>query len=139
MSSLIYDSCIYGIFRSTIHFDIDSFKMMLVNSDYQPSKGHAKRSDVRNEVVPSGGGYTQGGIPVKIIVTKNTDNNRVDIHLGEAVWTDVSITASGAIYYKATDSGASNDDLICFVEFERETESVDGGFKVTESVLRVQN
>ncbi len=70
---------------------------------------------------------------------KDSGANRVNINLGSAIWTNATIAASGAIYYKVSSSGAFNDDLICFVEFDQEAISTNGSFTVTPSVLRVQN
>jgi hypothetical protein len=40
MASIIYDSCLYSVFRSLIHFESDEFKIMLVSSDYVPDKAN---------------------------------------------------------------------------------------------------
>ena len=138
MSSLIYDSCLYNVFRSMIHFDTDTFRMLLVSSSYSPSKNHAKRSDIYDEI-PSGNGYIQGGLDADVQVSKDGQNSRVNIILGSVTWTNASITAAGAIYYRIGSSGASTDDLVCFIEFDREAKSENGSFTVTQSVLRVQN
>jgi len=112
--------------------------MLLVSSSYSPSKNHAKRSDIYDEI-PSGNGYIQGGLDVDVQVSKDNQNNRVNIILGEATWTNSSIIAGGAIYYRMGSSGTGTDDLICFVEFDQEAKSENGSFTVLQSVLRVQN
>jgi len=138
VSSLIYDSCLYNVFRSMIHFDTDTFRMLLVSSSYSPSKNHAKRSDIYDEI-PSGNGYIQGGLDVDIQVLKDDRNSRVNIILGSATWTNASITAGGAVYYRIGSGGMTTDDLICFIEFDQDARSENGSFTVTQSVLRVQN
>lgn len=138
MPGLIYDSAIYNVFRSMIHFDTDSFKMILVTSDYKPDKQHSKRSDIVGEVL-SGNGYIQGGLDVDVNVKKDSTNNRTNVLLGSAIWTNATITAFGAVYYRMSGSGASMDDLICYIEFGDETSSRDGSFTVTSSTLRIQN
>jgi hypothetical protein len=138
MSSFVYNACLYNVFRSMIHFDTDMFKMMLVSSSYDPDMNHEKRSDVRGEI-SSGGGYIQGGLEVGVSVKKDRQNSRVDIVLGEAVWSNSSITASGAIVYKVGTGGARTDDLVCFVGFAKEVSSTDANFRITESTLRIQN
>lgn len=138
MSSFIYNVCIYNVFRSLIHFDTDTFRMFLVSSDYIPDINHGKRSDIYGEI-PSGDGYIQGGLEVGVNISRDSQNNRINIKLGEAVWTNSSITASGAIYYKVGTGGSRTDDLVAFIEFDKEASSKNASFRITESVLRIQN
>lgn len=139
MSSLIYDSFLYSVFRSSVNFDTDFFKLILVTSDYRPSKSHSKMSEVIGEVL-DGNGYTRGGLSINITVIKDSSNNRVNLNLDGATWNNSTIIANGAIYYKVGSSDYTNDDdLICFVEFERQARSDFGSFSVTGSVIRVQN
>src|SRR5258705_12315490 len=113
MSSLIYESCLYGVFRSMLHFDTDMFRMLLVSFAYSQSKNHAKRSDIYDEI-PSGNGYIQGGMDVMVRVTQDSQNNRVNVLLGDATWINATIVAAGAVYYKYSGGGPLKDDLICF-------------------------
>lgn len=133
MSSLIYNSYLFNVFRSMMHFDTDQFKMILVSNVYKGNKNHSKLSDILYEV-QEGNGYQRGGIPVKVNIKKDETNNRVDISLGDGAWENSSISAGGAIYYKA-----GSDDLVCFVEFNNEASSKNGTFIVTQSIVRIQN
>ncbi len=138
MSSIIYNSCLSSIFKSTIHFDTDRFKIMLVSSSYKPNKDHSKRSDVLGEL-PTGNGYNLGGLDVNVNIRNEVENNRINVNLGGVTWSNATITAGGAIYYKVGHGGRDNDDLICFVEFDKEASSVNSSFTITPSILRVQN
>lgn len=139
MTSLIYDSCLYKVFRSMIHFDTDSFKVLLVSSDYIPDKKiHAKRSDIYGEIFPVNG-YTRGGVSINVSTKLNTDKDQIDISLGNATWTSATITASGAVYYRNSEGLSSSDDLVCFIQFNNEVSSTNGSFTITPSILRIQN
>lgn len=139
MSSVIYNSCLYGVFRSIIHFDSDGFKMMLVTPDYIPDKIQDKtRSDVLDFEIPSGNGYTKDGVPVDASIVKDGSNDRVEVILGGATWEFASISAGGAVYYKSRGS-ASLDDLICYIQFSQPVASLDGKFSITSSRIRIQN
>ncbi len=120
-----------------IHFDTDSFKMILVSSDYIPDKKHSKRSDIMGEI-PGNNGYIQGGLDVDVSIKNDNVSNRVDITLGSAVWNNATIVATGAIYYKYGGNPIT-DDLVCYIEFEDEANSKNGSFRVTPSTLRIQN
>ncbi len=133
MSSIIYNSFLFNSIRSMIHFDTDSFKMILVSSTYKANKNHSKLSDILFEV-PESISYKRGGLPVDVKIQRDEINNRVNISLAGATWENASITAAGAIYYKE-----GSDDLVCFVEFARLASSENGEFTVTPSIVRVQN
>ena len=138
MSSLIYDACLYNVFRSIIHFDIDHFKVLLVSSQYIPNKNHSKRSDIFGEI-PNEGGYTKDGMDTDVLIKKDPGVSRINIILGEVSWKNVTIVAAGAVYYKLTGRGAANDDLISFVGFDKEASSTNGSFTITPSIIRIQS
>ena len=121
-----------------IHFDTDQFRIMLVSSQYIPNKNHSKRSDVYGEL-PTDNGYIEGGLDVKVNIKKDSINNRINILLSGGTWSNSTITANGAIYYRVGRNGPSTDDLVCFVEFDREASSMNGSFVITQSTFRVQN
>ncbi len=134
MSSLIYNSFLFNSIRSMIHFDTDSFKVILVSSTYKASKNHSKLSDILYEV-PESISYKRGGLPVDVRIQRDETNNRVNISLAGATWENATITAAGAIYYKE-----GSEDLVCFIEFVNNvTKSENGTFSVTPSVVRIQN
>jgi hypothetical protein len=140
MASIIYDSCLYSVFRSLIHFESDEFKIMLVSPDYVPDKANDRvRSDVLDFEIPDEGGYLRGGVSVDVSMINDISNNRVEIVLGGTEWKFSSITANGAVYYKARRGPPSSDELICYVQFNQRTSSIDGAFTITPSRIRIQN
>lgn len=138
MPSLIYNSCLGDAFRAQIDFKGDSFKAMLVTSDYRPDKdSHTRRSHVTGEV--SGAGYSPGGISVSVSLAKGVLKDTIDIQLGEAAWSKSTITARGLVYYKARGGSPVDDELVSYIDFGKDIISTDGDFDVTASTLRFQN
>jgi len=138
MASLIYNSGLGDNAKGLIDFDTDSFKCMLVTSAYTPDKdAHTKRSNVTNEV--TGTNYTAGGAAATVTVNVDTANDRVDVSLGAVSWPTSTITARGAVYYKARGGASSADELVAYIDFGSDIVSVAGTFALTASTLRVQN
>ena len=138
MASIIYNSALEDAVIGNIDFNTDSFKIILVASSYAADKdAHTKRSDVTNEV--TGIGYTTGGVSSAVTVTKDTVNDRVDIDFADVSWANATITAAGAVIYKATGSAAA-DNLVAFMDFGSDITSTNGTFTVdVTSPLRIQN
>jgi hypothetical protein len=139
MASIIFNSALDDALRGNIDFDTDSFRAMLVTSSYSPNKDtHTKRSDVTNEVGASGS-YAAGGGTATVTVTKDTVNDRIDISLGAVSFTTATITARGAVYYKARGGASSADELVAYIDFVSDVTSTAGTFSLTASTLRIQN
>ena len=138
MASLIYNSCIDDMARNAIDFDTDSFKVMLVTASYSPDKdAHLKRSSVTNEI--SGTGYTAGGVSAAVTVTKDTSNDKVTIEFAAVSWPSSTITARGAVYYKARGGASSADELVAYNDFGSNITTSNGTFSLAASTLTLQN
>ena len=135
----IYNSALEDLARGAIDFDTDTFRAMLVTATYVANKDtHLKRSDVTNEV--TGTGYTAGGTPVTVTVTKDTANDRLDISFSNPSWANSTITARGVVIYKARGGAATADELVCYGDFGANVSSTNGTFTVNfTSPLRFQN
>lgn len=120
----------------SIDFDTDTFKVMLVTSSYTPDFDlHDFRNDVTNEV--SGTGYTAGGAAATVTVSAvDTANNRLDITLGGATWSSSTITARGAVYYKARGGASSADEIVAYVDFGSDVSTTAGTFTLSQSIYR---
>jgi hypothetical protein len=138
MASLIYNSAVDDMARGAIDFDTDTFKVMLVTSSYTPNKDtHDKRDDVTNEV--SGTGYTAGGVTSACTVTKDTANDRVTLSFAAVNWATSTITARAAVIYKSRGGAASNDELVCYVDFGGDVSSSSATFSLGSSTITLQN
>jgi hypothetical protein len=137
MASLIYNSAIDDMARGAIDWDTDSFKVMLVTSTYSPDKDtHLKRSSVTNEV--TGTGYTAGGVSTACTVTKDTANDKVTIQFAAVSWASSTITARGAVYYKARGGLSSADELVAYNDFGSNIITTNGTFSLAASTLTLQ-
>lgn len=129
MASLNYLSMLDDLVRGNIDFDTDTFKGMLVTSTYVPNATtHMKRSQVTNEA--SGTGYTAGGFPVTVTVTKNTANNRMEIAFSSDALPNATITARGMVVYKARGGAATEDELVSYLDFGSDVTSTNGSFAI---------
>lgn len=130
MADIIYNSFKRDIMNGAIDLDTDTINVMLVTSTYTPDQdAHTKRSDITNEVV--GTGYSAGGSALagKVVSVDNTDNEGV-FDANDIAWATSTITARGAVLYKARGGAASADELICYLDFGSDKVSTAGTFTI---------
>lgn len=138
MADLIYNSCLFDQAKGAIDFDTDTFKVMLVTSGYSPNKdSHAKRSDVTSET--TGTGYTAGGAACTVTVTQDNSTDRITISFATTEWLSSTITARGAVVYKARGGAASADELVFYNDFGADVSTTGGTFTVGASTITYQN
>lgn len=138
MSSVLFMSALEDEANGDIAFGSDSFKAMLVGAGYAADKfRHARRDDVSNEI--TGGGYTAGGKAISVSIVRDAVNNSIDVTLGGANWTDSTITARGAVYYKSRGGAAFADELVAYIDFGSNIASTSGLFILNPSTIRFQN
>jgi hypothetical protein len=107
----------YNSFREycadgTIDLDNDTFKVMLVASDYTPSAAHTVKADITNEL-STANGYTAGGATLGS-VTWGHSGATATFDAADTVWTASggSIVARYAVIYSDT---AASDELVAYV------------------------
>ena len=130
MPNAIFNSFKRDIANGSINLATDAVKIMLVGSAYTPNiDTHAKRSDVTNEV--SGTGYTAGGIAlVNKTVTMNTTSDKGVFDADDLTISNATITARGAVLYKARGGVSSADELIAYLDFGADITSTAGNFNI---------
>lgn len=130
MASALYNSFKRDIMNGAIDLDTDTINVMLVTVTYtQDIDAHTKRSDITNEV--TGTGYTAGGAALanKAVTADNTDNEGV-FDADDLAWTTSTITARGAVLYKARGGASSADELIAYIDFAADKVSTAGTFTI---------
>ena len=139
MASIIYNSLLRDLCTGAVDLDTDTFKCILVTSSYAASKSHDKRDDITNEVV--GSGYTAGGnAAAATVAAVNNSSNLQDTTWVITAWTTSTITARGAVIYKARGGASSADELVGYLDFITDQASSGGTFTVTVNTpLRLQN
>lgn len=110
-----------------------AFKTMLVDAVPTDADMDTKqfRSDVTNEVAPSGS-YAAGGASVSVVsVVSDPANNRIVVTFSApAAFTGATISAAGRWIYK--DKGSAGADELChFIDFGGMKTSTNGTFTVT--------
>ena len=130
MANAIFNSFKRDIANGSINLATDAVKIMLVGSAYTPNiDTHTKRSDVTNEV--SGTGYTTGGIAlVNKTVTMNTTSDKGVFDADDLTISNATITARGAVLYKARGGVSSADELIAYLDFGADITSTAGNFNI---------
>jgi len=138
MASLVYNSFFEDLARGQVDLDTDTIKVMLVGSGYTPSKdADLKRSAVTSEA--SGTGYTAGGTTCTVTITKDTANDRLNVQLGAVSWATSTVSARGAVYYKARGGASSADELVAYNDFGATLSSSASTFSVAASTIVLQN
>lgn len=138
MASFIYNSAIDDLANGNIDFGADTFNLLLVTSSYTANKDtHVKRDDVTNEV--SGTGYTAGGAATACTVTKDTATDKVTLSFASVSFSTATITAAGAVIYKARGGASSADELVAFIDFGGDVSSTGATFSVGVSTITFQN
>lgn len=136
--SFIYNSFWNDLARGSIDLDTDTFRVMLVTSAYAFDKdAHTKRNQVTNEV--TGTGYTAGGVITTCTIAVNTTLDRTTYTFSAVNWPTSTITARGAVCYKARGGASSADELVWWNNFGTNQTSSATTFTVAQSVITVQN
>jgi len=131
MASVVYNSFKRDIMNGSIDLDTDTINVMLVTSSYSPNTDtQIKRSDITNEVGNSGT-YSAGGSALSSkTVTVDTSDDEGVFDAADISWTSATITARGAVLYKARGGASSADELICYVDFGSDVTSTAGTFTI---------
>lgn len=127
----IFNSFKRDIANGSINLVTDTIKIMLVGSGYTANiDTHTKRSDVTSEV--SGAGYTSGGVALaNKSVIMNTTSDKGVFDADDVALSLATITARGAVLYKARGGASSADELIAYLDFGSDITSTAGNFNIT--------
>ena len=139
MADVIYNAFKKYIMNGSIDLDTDTINVMLVTSTYTPDQdAHEYRDDITNEV--SGTGYSAGGSALagKAVTADNTDNEGV-FDANDVSWSTSTITARGAVLYKARGGASSADELICYLDFGSDKISTAGTFTIAWNAEGILN
>lgn len=115
-----------------IDYDTDTFKVMLTAATYVPNQDtHVFRSDVTNEVAPSGT-YAAGGLSLGVgVVTFDAASNEARIAWSSVSATGATITARTAVIYKARGGAATADELVAYASEVSDVTSTAGTFTIS--------
>lgn len=138
MTSAVYDSFESDVHTGAIDCDNDTFYVMACTASYTENKGvHDRRDDITNEV--TGTGYTAGGVPATVTVTKDTTNHRCDISLGAVSWPSSTIAnAQKFVYYKRRGGASSADELVAVIDNGTPVSTTAGTLSLGASTFRIQ-
>lgn len=129
MANQVYNSFKKDSMVGTFNLSADTLKVVLVTSGYTPNiDTHTKYSDITNEVV--GVGYTTSGSTLAgVVVSGDLTGDRAILDANDVTWASSTITAAGAVIYKANGSAATSP-LIGYVDFGGSKSSSNGDFVI---------
>lgn len=130
VTSKVYGLAQQGFATQEIKFDTDSLKAMLCTSLYVPDQDtHRYKSSVTNEI--AGTGYTAGGMALTgKTVTYDAATNTVRLDCDDVTWTNSTLTARIAVFYKDTGTAATSP-LLCWWDFGSDQTSSAGPFSLS--------
>jgi len=129
MADVVYNSFKKQLLNGGVNFGTSNINVMLVTSSYTPNQDTDDfQNDVTNEV--EGTGYVAGGTVLSggTVTQDDTDNEAV-YDASDVTWGTSTITARGAVLYKATGVG-STSPLIAYLDFESDKISSSGNFTI---------
>ncbi len=114
----MYDSVIGDFARAELDWERDTFKVLLLTSDYRPDQsGHATRADVRSFEIEGSGTYQRGGASLTgRSVSERSGVTRLEA--GRVEWANVTAEFRFAVVYQSNGS-AAEDRLVSYVDFGR--------------------
>lgn len=143
MASFNFNIGIRGIVTGAIDLDTDSFKMLLTTGAVLGATEKDTfdfRNDITTEHAATGNYATGGNAVVLTVAAVDTTNDDVEVTAGAVSWTTATITATGAVIYKARGGASSADELLCYIDFGGTVSSTAGTFTVTPTgSLKFQN
>lgn len=122
MANNIYGKALTSLLKADLDGDTMTVKVMLMNSTYDAialetrRDSHQFRSDISaNEI--SGTNYTAGGQTLTGLTVLAWDgtNNIAGLDADNPVWTNLTATFSGAVFYKDT-GNAATDILLGYID-----------------------
>lgn len=126
----LYNSAKVEIANGTIDLDNDTFYVMLLTGYTPDVDAHSRRDDVSGSEI-SGTGYTAGGAQITTItVVQDNTNDRANMTGDDVEWPTSTISATHAVIYKLTGSGAASDNLLGYIAFGETKTSTSGLFKI---------
>ena len=128
MASQIYNEFKFKL--GTVDWENDTIKIALVSNAYTPDiDAHSNYDDITNEL-PSGDGYTIGGMAlINKSITRDDINDWASYNADDATWELSTLTARGAIVYKDTGTPATST-LISYIDFLADKSSSLGDFTI---------
>lgn len=126
----LYNSAKLEIANGTIDLSSDTFYVMLLTGYAPDVDAHNRRDDVTGDEI-SGTGYTAGGAQITTIaVNQDNTNDRMTMTGDDVEWPTSTLSATHAVIYKLTGSGAASDNLLGYIAFGETKTSTAGLFKI---------
>lgn len=139
MTTVVNNKITFLLAKKVVDFSADVFKIILMGSGFVfNTDTHAGYADVSASELPTGNGYTAGGVTLGgVAVTQDDVNDRTNI-----TWVSPSWTASGgsigpspgAIIYDDTVTAPVADAIIGYIDFGGNQSQPAGGIATIANV-----
>lgn len=137
MANKVSNNLIHLLLKKEIDFDVDVFKMILMNSAFIfDSDAHEEYADVSASELGTAFGYTAGGVVLGgVAVTRDDASDRTDV-----TWTNPSWAASGGVIGPSNggivyDDTHANNVIVGYIDFGAPYTQADGGSLVINGVI----
>jgi hypothetical protein len=101
---------INAIINETLNPSAGNFYAMLLGTGYTPSPAHSFRSDLSAEV--TGTGYTAGGVPAPLTITRDDATDKTIIKAEQIILTGVTASPKYVVYYQRLGGAATADRVL---------------------------
>lgn len=128
-NSLVYISLAESLAKGRINFNVDKFRMLLVNNTYTvlptaTKREHKTRSDVTPYETYGFNSFRSGvatipgpGQAIPTVEAVQTGNRIMEVSFTISPWPNATFVTTGGILYKFVDGTSGGDDLIGYVDF----------------------
>jgi hypothetical protein len=143
MASFNFNFMVHKALTGNINFGTDTFRMLLTTGTVlgeTEKDTFDYRNDITTEHAATGGYATGGNVVALTVAAVDTVNNDIEITAAPVAWSSSTITATGAVIYKARGGASSADELVCYIDFGGTVSSTNGTFTVTPTgSIKFQN
>ena len=133
----IPNAIINGIINETINLSATNYYVMLLWVGYTRNPAHAFRSSLTASEI-TGTGYTAGGVPATITVTRNDVGNVTTLTANQVVHPICTITGVRyAAYYQRLGGAASADPIVMIAEYNTGYSSNNAVFPINPNTIDI--
>lgn len=127
MADIIFHNFITQCGNKEVDWEADTLKAALISGSYTPDADHTTYADVSGFELPTGYGYTVGGMDVSGATCTNVDaSNRTKYDISNYFWTASGGGSIGKARYAVIYDSTASNYLAHLFDFGTDKTAVDG-------------